>query len=143
MGPTGVGKTFLANAIGNEACRRGYTSLFFGMNFLIERIQLARVEGSYLKSRDKLIRTDLLILDDLGLKPLPPEMVQDLYDILEERYQSKCTVITSQLPVQNWKEVISDEVALEAILDRLINGTIQIQVDGDSYRRKRGVKGNA
>ena len=113
------------------------------MNFLIERVQLARVEGSYLKFRDKLIRTDLLILDDLGLKPLPPEMVQDLYDILEERYQSKCTVITSQLPVQNWKEVISDEVALEAILDRLINGTIQIQVDGDSYRRKRGVKGNA
>jgi DNA replication protein DnaC len=137
VGPTGVGKTFLATAIGQQACRQGYTSIFIGMNELIERVSLCRADGSFLKYREKLIKTDLLILDDLGIKRLPPEIVQDLYDILEERYQSKSTIITSQLPIENWREVIEDVVALEAIVDRLIHGAVMLVLQGESYRRKR------
>lgn len=138
LGPTGVGKTFLATAVGNHACREGYKTLFMGMNMFIEESSMARASGNFLKFRDKLIRADLLVLDDLGIKPLPATATQDLYDILEERYQSKSTVITSQLPLENWKEVIEDEVALEAIMDRLIHGALKIEIKGESYRKKRG-----
>lgn len=137
MGPTGVGKTFMATALGNHACRRGYGCTFIGVNMLIEKTQMSQADGTFLKYRDRLIQTDLLILDDLGIKQLPPVVVQDLYDILEERYQSKATVITSQLPLENWKEVIDDPVALEAILDRLIHGAIKLELKGESYRKKR------
>jgi DNA replication protein DnaC len=143
LGPTGVGKTYLATAIGNHACRQGFTTLFYGVNLLIEKITLARAEASYLRLREKLIRADLLILDDLGIKRLPPEIAQDLYDILEERYQTKSTLVTSQLPMQNWKEVIEDPVALEAIVDRLIHGAVILNLEGESYRKKRGTKAKA
>ena len=137
LGPTGVGKTFLATAIGNHACRLGFACTFIGVNLLIEKITIARADGTFLKLRDRLIRTDVLILDDLGIKPLPVDLVQDLYDILEERYQNRSTIITSQLPLTNWKEVIQDPVALEAILDRLIHGAVKIELKGESYRKKR------
>lgn len=137
QGPTGVGKTYLATAIGNQACRKGYNCIFVGINELIERIELARAEGTFLRYRDRLIKTDCLILDDLGIKSLPAAMVQDLYDVLEERYQNHCTIITSQLPLENWKEVIEDAVALEAILDRIIHGAVRIQLQGESMRKKR------
>ncbi len=140
FGPTGVGKTFLATALGNQACRDGYSVLFFGMNFLLEKFALHRADGTFLKFRDKLTRCDLLILDDLGIKPLPPLVSQDLYDILEERYQSKSTLITSQLPIANWKEVIEDPVVLEAIIDRLIHGAVSLTLEGESYRKRRGQK---
>ena len=83
-----------------------------GMNLFIEQAAMNRACGTYLKFRERLIKPDLLILDDLGIRPLDPSSIQDFYDILEERYQSKSTLITSQLPFQNWREVIPDEVAL-------------------------------
>lgn len=141
MGPTGVGKTYLATAIGEHACREGYSAIFMGMNLFIEKTLMSRSDGSFMRFREKLIRTDLLILDDLGIKKLPPTAVQDFYDILEERYQSKATMITSQLPIPNWKEVIEDQVALEAILDRLIHGSVRLEIKGESYRKKRGNDG--
>ena len=101
LGPTGVGKTFLATAIGNQACRAGLTCRFLGVNLLIEQLTMARADGTFLRLRDRLIKVDLLILDDLGIKPLPAGTIQDLYDILEERYQSRSTVITSQLLAAN------------------------------------------
>jgi len=137
FGPTGVGKTFLASSLGFAACRAHFTTLFFGLHELIERLVLARVDGTWLKFRDRLSKCDLLIIDDVGLKKLEPTVVQDLYDVLEERQTLKSTIITSQLPLKNWKEIIDDPVILEAILDRLIHGSIQIQLDGDSYRKKR------
>jgi DNA replication protein DnaC len=136
-GQTGVGKTFLATALGNQACRKGFTCIFLGINELIERIDIARADGSFLRFRDRLIRTECLILDDLGIKKLPQVMVQDLYDILEERYSNKSTIITSQIPLENWKEVIEDPVALEAILDRLVHGAIKLNLTGESMRKKR------
>ena len=111
--------------------------MFVGVNLLIEKITLARADGTFLRYRDRLAKADLLILDDLGIKTLPQETVQDLYDVLEERYQTRSTVITSQLPLTNWKEVIEDAVALEAILDRLIHGAVKIDLSGESYRKKR------
>lgn len=138
LGATGVGKTFLATAIGHHACYEGFTCQFIGVNLFIEQAALNRTAGTFLKFRDRMIRPDLLILDDLGIKTLSSTATQDLYDILEERYQNKSTVITSQLPIANWKEVIDDEVALEAILDRIVYGQ-RIEITGDSYRKKNRV----
>lgn len=138
LGPTGVGKTFLATAIGNHACRHGYLVVFIGMNMLMEQLVMSRIEGSYLRFRKRLISTDLLIIDDLGIKPLTPEATQDTYDILEERYKQRPTIITSQLPLENWREVITDEVAYEAIMDRLIHTDMKIELTGESYRKTLG-----
>ena len=98
---------------------------------------MCRADGSFLRYRDRLVKIDCLILDDLGIKKLPATMVQDLYDILEGRYAEKSTIITSQIPLENWKEVIEDPVALEAILDRLVHGAIKLNLSGESMRRKR------
>ncbi len=139
VGPTGVGKTFLATALGNHACRHGYSTAFFGLSVFMEKLLMARTDGTYLKLRDRLIKTDFLIIDDVGLKKLPAVIVQDLHDLLEER-QEKCTMITSQLPLANWKEIIDDELALDAVVDKLKNGTLHIALTGDSYRKKKNEK---
>lgn len=135
LGPTGVGKTFLATAIGYHACHEGFTCQFIGISLFAEQAYLNRTAGTFLRFRERLLRADLLILDDFGLKKFNSALTQDLYDILEERYQSKSTIITSQLPVKNWREVIEDEVALEAILDRLVYGR-RLEITGESYRKK-------
>ena len=139
VGATGVGKTFLATAIGNHACRHGYTTVFIGISVFIEKMTMARTDGTYLRLRDRLIKTDLLIIDDVGLKKLPALIVQDLHDLLEER-QEKCTLITSQLPLKNWSEIIEDELALDTVVDKLKHGTLQIVIEGESYRKKKNRK---
>ena len=138
MGPTGVGKTHLAAALGNTACRKGKTTFSYRMNALAEKLLLARAGGTYLNLVKKLASADLLILDDFGIKPLSPQQFQDLYDVLDERTENKSTVITSQLPVENWSEVISDPVVCEAITDRIVPRAIKIVMKGDSYRKKKG-----
>lgn len=135
-GPTGIGKTYLATAIGEYACRSGYTCIFTGVSVLIEKLLMHRADGTFLKYRDKLIKTDLLIIDDIGLKRLPPEVVIDLHDLLEER-QQRSTLITTQLPLKNWKEIIEDPLALDTIVDKLNNGTLHIRLEGDESMRKR------
>ena len=137
IGPTGVGKTFLATALGNHACRNGYNVTFMGVHMLMERSMVARADGSFLRFRERLARVDPLILDDLGLKKLLPEIVQVLYDILEERYLSKSLIITSQLSIANWKEIIEDPVAYEAIMDRIIHGAVTLTLTRESYRKRR------
>ena len=139
LGPTGVGKTFLATAVGNHACRHGFSVIFMGISVLCEKLLMARTDGSYLRLRDRLIKTDLLIIDDLGLKKLPTEIVQDLHDLLEER-QDKSSLITTQLPLKNWSEIIEDPLALDTIVDKLQHGSLHITLDGESYRKKKGQK---
>lgn len=139
VGPTGVGKTFLSTALGNHACRHGHSTIFMGISVFVEKLLMARTDGTYLRLRDRLIRTDFLIIDDIGLKKLPPQIVQDLHDLLEER-QEKCTLITSQLPLQNWKEIIEDELALDTVVDKLQHGSLHIVLSGESYRKKKGQK---
>jgi DNA replication protein DnaC len=138
-GPTGVGKTHLATAIGEHACREGFSTLFLAWSVLTERWLMTRADGTFLKFRDRLVKADLLILDDIGLKRLSQNAVQDLHDLLEER-QAKCTVITSQLPLKNWKEIIEDELALDTIVDKLASGTMHLKIEGESYRKKRAKK---
>lgn len=138
-GPTGVGKTYLATAVGEYACRSGFSCIFIGISVLIEKLLMTRADGTYLKYRERLIKTDLLIIDDIGLKKIPPTIVMDLHDILEER-QGKATMITTQLPLKNWKEIIDDELALDTIVDKLAHGTFDIQLEGESYRKTRSKK---
>lgn len=134
-GPTGIGKTYLATAIGEYACRSGFTCTFVGISVLIEKLMMTRADGTYLKYRERLIKTDLLIIDDIGLKRLPQEIVIDLHDLLEER-QQRTTIITTQLPLKNWKEIIEDELALDAIVDKLENGTLHLKIEGPTMRKK-------
>ncbi len=138
-GATGVGKTHLATAIGEHACREGFSTIFLAWSVLIERWLMTRADGTFLKFRDRLSRVDLLIIDDIGLKRLSQDAVQDLHDLLEER-QSKCTLITTQLPLKNWKEIIEDELALDTVVDKLASGTLHIRIEGESYRKKKAKK---
>jgi DNA replication protein DnaC len=135
-GPCGVGKTHLATAIGNSACRNGYTTIFFRMNTLLEKLVLVRAQGAYLNFIKRVTSADLVVLDDFGIKPLSAQQLQDLYDILDERSEGKATVITTQLPIANWPEVIPDLVTCEAITDRFVSRAIQVMMKGESYRKK-------
>ena len=143
LGPTGVGKTYLASAIGNAACRMGYTTLFYRMNTLIEQLTLARAKGTYLNLLKRLAACDLLVLDDLGIKPLEPQHYQDFYDVVDERGEDRSTIVTSQLPVENWSEIIADPVTCEAVSDRLSAASIRLVMQGASYRPKRQRKSTA
>jgi DNA replication protein DnaC len=136
-GPTGVGKSHLSTAFGNAACRSGFSTLFVRMNTLIEKFTLARAQGTYLNLIKKFSQVDLMIIDDFGIKPLIPQQFQDLYDVLDERYETKSTIITTQLPIENWSEVIGDPVTCEAITDRVVTKSVRIDMKGESYRKKR------
>ena len=138
-GATGVGKTYLATAIGNHLCRNGKTTIFVKMNLLFEKIAMARAQGTYLNYLKKIRAADLLIVDDFGLKPLSEQQFQDFYDVLDERDNGKSTIITTQLPSENWDEVIKDPLVCEAISDRLTSKAIKILVKGPS-KRKDGLK---
>lgn len=140
IGPTGVGKTFIAQALGLHACRNKYTVSFMTVTNFLENIMLARSSNTYLKFRDKLAKPDLFILDDFGLRKFNSTESQDLCEILEERSVNKSTIITTQLPVDHWGEVISDPVIADAILDRLIHSAIKLTVTGESYRKVKAKK---
>ena len=135
-GPTGVGKTFLATAIGNHTCRHGHSTRCMGVRVFMEKMMMAKSDGTYLRLRDRLIKTDLLIIDDVGLKKLPALIVQDLHDLLEER-QEKCTLITGQLPLKHWSEIIDDVLALDTVVDKLKHRGMHITFEGESCRKKR------
>jgi len=140
IGPTGVGKTFLAQALGHQACQHKKTTLYMTLSTLLENQMLARSSGSYLKFRDKIARPDVLILDDFGLKKLTATESHDFCELLEERAKSKSTIITTQLPFDHWNEVIEDPVLTDAIIDRLIHTSITIKMTGESYRKIEGQK---
>ena len=139
-GPTGVGKSFLSQAVGHELCNYGKTVLFYRVNNLLERINLEKIKNNYLNFIKKTSAADLLILDDFGIKPLEPEQYQNLYDIIENRGEDKSILLTTQIPVTNWNEIIEDPVVCEAVTDRLESQSLSIEMTGDSYRPKRGRK---
>lgn len=137
-GPTGVGKSYLANAIGNNLCRKGKSVSFHRMNSLVEKIHLERAKGTYLNFLRKICTFDLLIFDDFGIKPLEPQEYQDIYDIIDERGDQKSLIITTQVPSENWNEIIADPVTCEAITDRIVSQATAIKMKGESYRKNRG-----
>lgn len=137
-GPTGVGKSWLASALGHKACRDNRSVLYQRVPRLFEALALARGDGRHPRLLRNLGRADLLILDDWGLEPLDAAARHDLLEILEERYGRHSTMITSQLPVDRWHEIIGDPTYADAILDRLVHNAHRIELGGESMRRTRG-----
>ena len=134
-GPTGVGKTYLACALANTACRQGHTALYQRLPRLFEELAIARGDGRYPKLMASLAKVDVLILDDWGLALLDDERRRDLLEILDERYQARSTVITSQLPVSSWHDSLGDPTLADAILDRLVHHAHQLNLAGESLRK--------
>ena len=140
-GPTGVGKTFLACALAQKACREGFRTLYLRMPQFFYQIALARADGSYGNLMKKFSKTHLLVLDDLGLAPLTDTERRDLLEVIEDRHGTTSTLITSQLPVENWHDHIGDPTIADAILDRIIHNAHRIQLKGGSMRKKQKLDG--
>lgn len=136
-GATGCGKSFLACALGHQACLQGYKTAYLNMNRLIEKVTLSKLDGSYIKLLNHLERQTLIILDDFGLQPLTQEIRLTLLQLLEDRYGKKSIIITSQLPVSKWYEHINDPTLADAIMDRLTANAHRIELKVESMRRKK------
>jgi len=133
-GPTGAGKTYLACAIANQACRQGYGARYIRLPKLFQAITIAKADGSYIKLMEYVAKLPLLVLDDWGLAPMNDANRRDLLEIIDDRYHRSSTLITSQLPVQDWHDTIGDATLGDAILDRLIHNAHRIDVKGPSMR---------
>lgn len=134
VGPTGIGKSYLARALGLLACERGKTALFLSVTDFLEHQMLARASNSYLKFRASLVRPDVLILDDLGMRKFSSQEAEDLRDVIEHRSYGKSTIITTQLPADHWGEVIGDEIIRDAFIERLQPQANTILLRGQGYR---------
>lgn len=134
-GPTGIGKSYLACALGHKACLEGYSVLYLRLPRLFEELRLAKADGRYGKLMLGYAKTDLLILDDWGLTPMTDPQRRDLLEILEDRYGKSSTIVTSQLPITVWHEAIGDPTLADAILDRLVHNAHKIELKGDSLRK--------
>lgn len=137
IGPTGIGKSYLARSLGLLACERGKTALFLSVTDFLEHQSIARTCNGYLKFRASLVRPDVLILDDLGMRKFTAQEAEDLRDVIEHRSYGKSTIITTQLPTDHWSEVIGDEIIRDALIDRLEPSGSTIKMDGPSYRPKQ------
>ncbi len=136
-GPTGVGKSYLACAFAERACRSVFTALYLRAPRLYQEMAVARGDGSYGKLLARLTRTHLLVIDDWGLAPLKDAERRDLLEVIEDRYERASTLITSQLPVKSWHEVIGDATLADAICDRLVHCAHRIELKGPSLRETR------
>jgi DNA replication protein DnaC len=134
-GPTGVGKSYMASAIGHQACQNGYKVLYFNSQKLFARLKMSKADGSYYKEINKIEKQDLLILDDFGLQPLDNYYCSILMEIIEDRHARKSTLISSQLPVSSWYEVIGESTIADAILDRLVHKAHRLELKGESMRK--------
>jgi DNA replication protein DnaC len=139
-GPTGVGKTYLACALAQQACRKGFRALYRRTTRLFDELALARADGSYTKLLSRIARTDLLVLDDWGLAPLHTAQRHDLLEIIEDRDQNQSTLITSQLPRDKWHDYIGDPTVADAVLDRLVHNAYIISLKGPSRRKENAQK---
>ena len=135
-GPTGIGKSFIACALGNSAARAGYTVLYLRAPRLFEILQQSMGDGSHLNMLTKLSRVQLLIIDDFLLTPLSDYERRDLLEVIEDRYQTGATVITSQCPINDWHPNIGDPTLADAICDRLLHNAYKVVLKGDSMRRR-------
>jgi DNA replication protein DnaC len=136
-GPTGVGKSWLACALGHKACRDNRSVLYQRIPKLFAELAMARGDGRYVRIMRALNSVQLLILDDWGLETLDAGARRDLYEILEERYGRRSTILTSQVPLDKWHQVIGDPTYADAILDRIVHNAHRIDLTGDSLRRIR------
>jgi DNA replication protein DnaC len=137
VGPTGVGKTYLGCALANRACRSGHSSFYIRAPRLFHDVALAKADGSYAKLMNRLAKTKVLVIDDLGLAPLADHQRRDLLEVIEDRHGLSATIVISQMPVKNWHENIGDPTIADAILDRLVHNAHRINLKGISMRKKR------
>ena len=134
-GPTGVGKSWIACALGHKACRDNRSVLYHRLPRLFEALALARGDGRHARLLKTLARVDLLILDDWGLAPLATDQRRDLLEIVDDRHQRGSTIITSQVPIEHWHQVIADPTIADAVLDRLIHNAHRLNLTGESMRK--------
>ena len=138
-GPTGCGKSYLACAFGDHACRQSRATRYFRAPRLFETLTIAHGDGSFPRLLANLARTELLILDDFALQPLTHEQRTDLLEIMEDRHGARSTIVTSQLPVENWHKAIGDATLADAILDRLVHNAHKLELNGESIRKNQAV----
>ena len=135
-GSTGAGKSYMASAIGHQACSLGYKVMYFNTTKLFTMLKTSKADGSYVKQINRLEKQDLLILDDFGLKGLDNINRHSFMEIIEDRHGKKSTIIASQLPVEAWHEIIGEQTIADAILDRLVHTAHRINIKGESMRKK-------
>ncbi len=135
-GPTGVGKSFIASALGYQACIHSFKVCYYNATKLFEKLKYSKADGSYIKEVDKIARQDLLIIDDFGIKKLDRDQRLFLLEIMEDRHGKKSTIITAQIPVKNWFDIIGEPTIADAILDRLVHCSSRIELSGESLRKK-------
>jgi len=136
-GATGTGKTYLACALAQAACRHGLSTRYFRLPRFLDDLTLAKADGSYPNFLNRLLRTQLVALDDFGMAPLNDAQRRDLLDVLEDRHGRRATLVTSQIPIEHWHDVIGDPTFADAILDRLVHHAHHITMKGPSMRRKK------
>jgi DNA replication protein DnaC len=134
-GPTGVGKSFIACALGFQSCINEFKVLYASCGKLLDKLLFAKADGTYLNELGKISKMDLLILDDFGLKPIDGKARTIFFDIIDDRNSKKSTIITSQIPVKEWYDCIGEPTIADAIMDRLANGSYRIELQGESMRK--------
>lgn len=143
IGPTGVGKTYLGCALGVQACREGYRTIYFSAPKLFRALQLAQADGSLTKLLKSIQKARLLIIDDLGVAAAAPKQYRDLLEVIDDRNGNGSTLITSQFPVEQWHELIADATVADAILDRLVHNAYRLDLKGESMRKTKGLNQGA
>lgn len=136
-GATGVGKSYIATALGHQACLMGYRVAYFGAQKLFAMLRMSKADESYFKEIRQIEKQDLLIIDDFGMQPLDQNTRMMLMEIIEDRHQDKSTIIASQIPVEKWHEIIGENTIADAILDRLVHTAHRIELKGESLRKKK------
>lgn len=135
-GSTGTGKSFLASALGQQGCLLGYKVLYTNTTKLLSQLKMAKADGTHLRELASIEKKDVLILDDFGIQPLDAQGRALLLDIIEDRHSKRTTIITSQVPVKKWHEIIGEKTLADAILDRIVHQSIRIELYGNSLRKK-------
>ncbi len=138
-GPTGIGKTWLACALGQQACRDGYSVLYLRLPRLLQEMPTAKGDGRYAKVMAAMAKTDLIILDDWGLAQFDDASRHDVLELLEDRHGRRATIVTSQFPIEHWHEAIGEPTLADAILDRLVHNAYKLALKGDSMRKARSI----
>lgn len=136
-GPTGIGKSYLSEALAQKACREGFTALRYRLAILMRELEIAHGDGSYIKLLNRLAKADLLVIDDLGLASFSDTERRDFLEIMEDRHGLKSTIITSQYPVSKWYEIIGEPTMADAIMDRIVHNAHKINLKGGSMRKTR------
>ncbi len=139
-GSTGIGKSYIASALGYHACSRGYRVVYHNMPKLFSRLKMSKADGSYLKEIARIERQQLLILDDFGLQPLDAPSRTALMELVEDRHGKSALIITSQVPVSKWYDIIGEQTIADAVLDRIVNHAHRLEPKGESLRKKRAVE---